>query len=186
MITNTKEFPMNTEMLMLYKLMILYILDRIDFSMTSAQLTEFFIGHNYTDYITLQETISDLVADGFIEQENKRNRTLYRITQSGGEALSFFFKDISLSVRQDIDHYLYDQRYQLKDEQSTPADYYELKHNEFLAECKILDRDSTILNLQLSVPSEADAEKVCNNWRENSSEIYSYIVTKLLVGKEKE
>lgn len=177
---------MNTEMLMLYKLMILYILDRIDFSMTSAQLTEFFIGHNYTDYITLQETVSDLVTDGFIEQETMRNKTLYRITQSGGEALSFFFRDISPAVRQDIDSYLYDQRYRLKAEQSTPADYYELKHNEFLTECKILDRDSTLLNLQLSVTSEADAEKICNNWRENSSDIYNFLFSKLLLGKEKD
>jgi len=177
---------MNTEMLMLYKLMILYILDRIDFSMTSAQITEFFIGHNYTDYITLQETISDLVADGFIEQENLRNRTQFHITESGGEALSFFFKDISASVRSDIDQYLNEQSYQLKAEQSTPADYYELKHDEFLAECKILERDSTVLDIQIAVPSEADAERLCNNWRENSSEIYGYLIKKLLIGKEKE
>ena len=38
---------MQSEMLMLYKLMILYILDRIDFPMTDSQLTDFFIGKNW-------------------------------------------------------------------------------------------------------------------------------------------
>lgn len=177
---------MQSEMLMLYKLMILYILDRIDFSMTSAQLTEFFIGHNYTDYISLQETISDLTSDGFIAQETVRNRTLFHITESGGEALTFFFKDISPAVREDIDRYLFENRYHLKEDQSTPSDYYELKHNEFMAECKILDRDSTLLNLQLILPKEADAERVCNNWHENSSDIYAFIISKLMSTAEKD
>lgn len=171
---------MQSEMLMLYKLMILYILDRIDFPMTDSQLTDFFIGKNYTDYFTLHETINDLTEDAFIEKEVVRNKTLYHITEAGGEALSFFFKDISSAARADIDDYLSAQRYQLKEEQSTPADYYEIKHSEYLAECKILDRDSVLLDIQITVSNEAEAERLCNNWKENSTDIYTYIVTKLL------
>ena len=177
---------MQSEMLMLYKLMILYILDRIDFPMTDSQLTDFFIGKNYTDYFTLHETINDLTEDGFIAKEAVRNKTLYHITEAGGEALSFFFKDISPAARDDIDQYLAAQSYHLKEEQSTPADYYEIKHNEYLAECKILDRDSVLLNLQVTLSNEAEAEKLCNNWKENSTDIYTYIVTKLLSAKGKD
>lgn len=177
---------MQSEMLMLYKLMILYILDRIDFPMTDSQLTDFFIGKNYTDYFTLHETINDLSDDGFISKEIIRNKTLYHITAAGGEALSFFFKDISPAARADIDEYLSAQRYQLKEEQSTPADYYEIKHSEYLAECKMLDRDSVLLNVQITVSNESEAERICNNWKDNSTDIYTYIVTKLLTtgGKE--
>ncbi len=177
---------MQSEMLMLYKLMILYILDRIDFPMTDSQLTDFFIGKNYTDYFTLHETINDLTEDGFISKETVRNKTLYHITSSGGEALSFFFKDISPAARADIDEYLSAQRYQLKEEQSTPADYYEIKHSEYLAECKILDRDSVLLNLQITVTNETEAERLCNNWKDNSTDIYTYIVSKLLMGNNKD
>ncbi len=177
---------MQSEMLMLYKLMILYILDRIDFPMTDSQLTDFFIGKNYTDYFTLHETINDLTEDGFIEKEVVRNKTLYHITEAGGEALSFFFKDISSAARTDIDEYLSAQRYQLKEEQSTPADYYEIKHSEYLAECKILDRDSVLLDIQITVSNEAEAERLCNNWKENSTDIYTYIVTRLLSSGSKD
>jgi len=177
---------MQSEMLMLYKLMILYILDRIDFPMTDSQLTDFFIGKNYTDYFTLHETINDLSDDGFITKEVIRNKTLYHITEAGGEALSFFFKDISPAARADIDEYLSAQRYQLKEEQSTPADYYEIKHSEYLAECKMLDRDSVLLNVQITVSNEAEAECICNNWKDNSTDIYTYIVTKLLTSGGKD
>ena len=177
---------MQSEMLMLYKLMILYILDRIDFPMTDSQLTDFFIGKDYTDYLTLKETISDLQEDYFLSKEVVRNKTLYHITENGGEALSFFFKDISPAARADIDEYLAVQRYQLKEEQSTPADYYEIKHSEYLAECKILDRDSPLLNVQITVSNEAEAERLCNNWKENSTDIYTYIVTKLLASGNKD
>lgn len=171
---------MQSEMLMLYKLMILYILDRIDFPMTDSQLTDFFIGKNYTDYFTLHETINDLSDDNFIAREVVRNKTLYHITEAGGEALSFFFKDISPAARADIDEYLSAQRYQLKEEQSTPADYYEVRHSEYLADCKILDRDSVLLDVQITVSNEAEAERLCNNWKDNSTDIYTYIITKLL------
>lgn len=177
---------MQSEMLMLYKLMILYILDRIDFPMTDSQLTDFFIGKNYTDFLTLKETITDLLEDEFIAKEVVRNKTLYHITETGGEALSFFFKDISPAARADIDEYLSAQRYQLKEEQSTPADYYEIKHSEYLAECKILDRDSVLLDVQLTVANEAEAERICNNWKDNSTDIYTYIITKLLANGTKD
>jgi len=134
----------------------------------------------------LHETINDLTEDGFISKETVRNKTLYHITTSGGEALSFFFKDISPAARADIDEYLSAQRYQLKEEQSTPADYYEIKHSEYLAECKILDRDSVLLNLQITVTNETEAERLCNNWKDNSTDIYTYIVTKLLMGGTKD
>lgn len=171
---------MQSEMMMLYKLMILYILDRIDFSMTDSQLTDFFIGKNYTDFFTLRETINDLVVDGYIEKESVRNKTLYKITESGGETLSYFFKDISPAAREDIDQYLTSQRYHIKEEQSTPADYFEVRHSEYLADCKIIERDTTLFDLQIVLSSEAEAERLCNNWRDNSSELYTYVVTKLL------
>ena len=45
----------------LYKLMVLYMLNRVNFTLTNAQMSEFFLNHKYTDYFSFQETISELV-----------------------------------------------------------------------------------------------------------------------------
>ena len=78
---------MQPETLMLYKLIILYILDRVDFPMTNAQLTNFITDRQYTSYFNVQQVLTDLVDDGYITLEQKRNAAFYRITPDGHEAL---------------------------------------------------------------------------------------------------
>ena len=43
-----------TETLTLYKLMILYMLNEIDFPLTTSQISEFLLGKGYTTYFKLQ------------------------------------------------------------------------------------------------------------------------------------
>ena len=57
---------MQPEALMLYKLIILYILDRVDFPMTNSRLTDFITTKEYTNYFNVQQVLSDLVEDGYI------------------------------------------------------------------------------------------------------------------------
>ena len=42
----------------LYKLMILYMLDHVNFPLTNSQLTDFFLDHEYTTYFTLQQALN--------------------------------------------------------------------------------------------------------------------------------
>ena len=44
----------------LYKLMILYMLDHVNFPLTNSQLTDFFLDHEYTTYFTLQQALNEL------------------------------------------------------------------------------------------------------------------------------
>ena len=44
----------------LYKLMILYMLDKVNFPLTNSQLSEFFLDKEYTTYFTLQSVLTEL------------------------------------------------------------------------------------------------------------------------------
>ena len=46
--------------LTLYKLIVLYILDRVNFKMTRSQLSGFILEKEYTNFMTLQQVFSDL------------------------------------------------------------------------------------------------------------------------------
>ena len=48
-----------TDALTLYKLIILYMLDRVDFPLTNSQISEFILDKGYTDYFKLQQAISE-------------------------------------------------------------------------------------------------------------------------------
>jgi len=171
---------MQPETLMLYKLIILYILDRVDFPMTNAQLTNFITDRQYTSYFNVQQVLSDLVDDGFITVEQKRNATFYRITSDGHETLSFFYKTISRNIRDDIDMYLSEQQYSLREESSNIADYHEARKGEYDVELKVVERDTTVIEIHLMVPSKENAETICRNWRKKNADVYAYVLNSLL------
>lgn len=45
----------------LYKLIILHMLEHIDFPLSNAQISDFFLDREYTDYFTIQQVIHDLM-----------------------------------------------------------------------------------------------------------------------------
>jgi len=79
---------MQSESIMLYKLIILYILDHMNFPITNTELTRFILEKEYANYITIQQTLEDLIEDKYVEVEHTHNSYLYRITPEGRECLS--------------------------------------------------------------------------------------------------
>ena len=182
-----KTFVMQPETRMLYKLIILYILDKVDFPMTNVQITNFLLEKDYTTYFNTQQTLSDLVDDEFIRRETLNNTSMYRITDSGRETLSFFQSSVSLAIRTEIDQYISENRYNLREEVSAPAEYFEVKQNEYIARLQVLERGLAIIDLNLIVSSKEAADHICTQWKKKSSDIYGYIISSLLFkGKPKE
>lgn len=171
---------MQSDTFMLYKLMILYILSRVNFPLTNTQLTAFIIEKEYTNYFNIQRAISELIDDHFLDSKTIRNSSLYRITDSGRETLLFFDTMISSGIKDDIDQYLAENKYELKEEISTPADFYQVKKGEYAAHLSVIERDTPIIDLTLIVTSEEEASRICINWREKSSDIYGYLMSTLL------
>lgn len=171
---------MQPELLMLYKLIVLYILNRVDFPMSNTQITNIMTEKEYTNYFNAQQIISELTNDGFITDQKNRNQTLYRISSLGKETLDFFYKDVPKEIRDDIDIYLTEEKYTLLEEVSSYADYYQNSPTEYVTEMKILERDSAIIELKLSVPTKQAAEAICDKWKQKNADIYAYVFNVLL------
>ena len=52
----------------LYKLIILYMLNQVDFPLTNSQISEFILDKGYTTYFKLQQALSELLESGFIRR----------------------------------------------------------------------------------------------------------------------
>ncbi len=174
---------MQSDTFMLYKLMILYILSRVNFPLTNAQLTAFILEKEYTNYFNIQRAISELIDDDLISTKTIRNSSLYRISESGTETLLFFDNMISAGIKEDIESYLHENRYELQEEVSTPAEFFQVKKGEFAAHLSVIERDTPIIDLTLVVTTEEEATRLCNNWREKSSDVYAYLMSSLLENK---
>ena len=169
-----------SEAFTLYKLIVLYMLGKIDFPLTNGQISEFILEKGYTTYFTLQQAISEMVATGFIREESTHNRTLYHLTDEGAETIQFFKTNISPAIRDDIDNFIAEKAYELKNEVSVKADYYPNKANDYSVRCQIQEGDISLIDLTISVPTEEEAISVTNNWNQKHQEIYAQIMANLL------
>lgn len=164
----------------IYKLMIMYMLNRLDSQLTNAQLFSFFIEKEYTDYFNIQQTLSELVESGFVEMVTIRNTSYYSITPEGYESLTFFKNQIPKGALEDINTYLEDHKYTLKNEVGTLSDYYKHTNGDYIAHCQVREGKSLLYELNIAVPSEEEASKICANWDGYSEEIYATIMKTLL------
>lgn len=169
---------MTSEGLMLYKLMVLYMLDRVDFPLTGSQISQFILDKGYTNYFNLQIALNELVENDFIKPTTERNHSLYEITEQGKEAIELFEFKISDAIKMDILNYLKEQKIELRNESAISSDYYP-SNNEYIAQCSIKERNQTLLEIKLTVPTQEQAIHICDSWKEKNEEIYQYLITQV-------
>lgn len=167
------------EVLKLYKLIILYMLNKVDFPLTNSQISEFILDEGYTTYFKLQQAISELIHSGFIREESTHSRTFYHLTEEGAETIHYFKNDISPAIQTDIDTFLHEKKYELKNEVSIKSDYYRNSNGEYSVHCQVIEHDIPLIDLTITAPTEEEASKAANNWQRKNQQIYALIMKNL-------
>ena len=90
----------------LYKMIILYMLKKVTFPLSNSQITNFLLDHEYTTYFHIQQTIHDLMDTHLILERKQGNSFCYEITPEGQKTLSYFEKNMSDSIRLEVDSYI--------------------------------------------------------------------------------
>ncbi len=171
---------MQSDAFTLYKLIILFLLDKVDFPLTNAQISNFILEKDYTNYFNIQQSIAELLEAEFVTVETVGHSSHYRITDSGRETLSFFGNMISSAIQSDILDYLRKNKYTLRDEVSTLSEFYEAKKGEYMVHLRVVEKEDSIIDLTIAVPTKEDASKICDNWRTRSQQVYAYVLSNLL------
>lgn len=169
-----------SESLTLYKLIVLYMLDKVNFPLTESQITDFILGKEYTTYFSLRQAISELIDAELIKVETFRNSSHYHITEEGRNTLEYFGNRISSSIVAEIDEYLTTNQFDLLDEVATTADFYKTTNNNYAVECKVKEKNTDLISLTLTVPTKEQANAICNNWKTESQQVYSYLMDTLM------
>ena len=171
---------MLAEPMTLYKLMNLYMLHQVNFPLTNAQLSNFFLDREYTTYFTLQQALNELLDAGLVKKETMRNSSRYEITKEGEEMLEFFGKNISPAIVSDMDEYLKQNRFRMRNEVGLISDFYKSTNQDYIVHCEVREGKAVLVNLDISVPDKEQAEIMCNHWKDRSQEIYAYVMKSLM------
>jgi hypothetical protein len=165
--------------LTLYKLIVLYMLNRVTFPMTTAQVSDFILEKDYTNFLTLQQVINELLDANLISSETIRNRTHLSITGEGKETLAFFENRISDTIKQEINHYFRENEFAMRNEVSVLGDYYKSTSGEYEAHLVAKDRGINLVDITISVPDDTTASAICDNWQKKNQQIYQYLIQEL-------
>ena len=171
---------MLAEPMTLYKLMNLYMLHQVNFPLTNAQLSNCFLDREYTTYFTLQQALNELLDAGLVKKETMRNSSRYEITKEGEETLEFFGKNISPAIVSDMDEYLKQNRFRMRNEVGLISDFYKSTNQDYIVHCEVREGKAVLVNLDISVPDKEQAEIMCNHWKDRSQEIYAYVMKSLM------
>jgi hypothetical protein len=155
------------------------MLDRVSFPLTKAQVCDFILEKEYTNYLTLQQATAELIDAGFVAAATRRNRTYLEITEEGRNTLSFFSNRIDYSIKEDIDAFLHEHEVEMRNEVSILTDYNKSGFGEYKAHLQAKEKDVTLVEITLSVPDEDTASAICNNWQKKNQEIYQYLISQL-------
>lgn len=166
--------------LTLYKLIVLFMLDQVDFPLTRVQLFDFILDRGYATFFTLQQAIAELMDAGLIEGRTTRNSTQLTMTETGKETLSYFGNRISSPIKQEIKQYFSENNLAMRNEVSTQADYYKTTSGDFAAHMSVKDNGEPIIELTLTVPTEEGALSLCDNWQKKSQDVYAYVMKQLM------
>jgi len=165
------------------KLLILYLVNKVNFELTNSQIAKLLIKFREINYFLLQEYISQLVNDKYLDCRTESNQRFYKITDSGEQALNYFKTMIRASVRKQIDIAIEENIITLRTEIQISADYIPINEDEYTVSCQITEGSTCLIELNLYAGTKEQAKSLCRNWEKNSQEIYSEIINLLM--KEK-
>ena len=151
---------MTQDPLTLYKLIVLYMLNKVNFKLSYSQISSFLLEKEYTSFMTLQEVISDLQETDLIRTDASMNRTFFSITDEGRNTLSYFGNRIGDAIIADIDAFLSEKHLELKNEASITARYYKATSGEYEAELAAREKDVDLVNIMFYVHAEYMEETI--------------------------
>lgn len=164
----------------IYKITILYMLDKSGFPLTNTQISNFFLEMDYTDYFRVQEVIGDLEDAGLILAESTLSNTHYSLTSAGKETLNFFQDKLSDGIEEDVRSFFKKNALEFRQENSLLADYYKTTDQKYAARCQVRSDGSTLVDLTLLVKTREQAQTICKNWKTENEDVYAYLMDLLL------
>ena len=170
--------------LSLYKLMILFMLEKVTFPLSNNQIVDFLLNRSYTDYFHAQEAISDLLSSGQISSEVTRRSTLYTVTEEGMQTITSLENMIDAGIRAEIIDYPKENSFTLRSESGVRSDYRLTPSREYEVRLEIIEQGTPLLSMTINVMSKEEAETMCSNWSAKNQELYLNVMRTLLRAPE--
>ncbi len=158
------------------KLLILYILQKINKPVSYKELLELVISISDMNYFDFQQFLLDLLEDKFILKYEQNEDEIIELTEDGKNALELTINMLPGILKLKIDSNFKENFLKIKEQFSVFAEYTPITETDFIVKCKIIENNNTIFNLEANAGSREQAKQIVNNWNNNANEIYPKIL----------
>lgn len=166
------------------KLIVLYAIDKFNIPITNNQLTNIMLENNIMNFFSLQQYLTELQNTNFIDIILEDEKEFYSITVSGKEILNYFIDRVPFTAKEKIEKLIQSNMDKVKHEIQILADYMPESETEYIAQCQVKENKTILIDLKINVPTKAQAKEICENWRNNTSAIFTEILDSITKKRE--
>lgn len=94
----------NDKVLAENKLILLYIIDKVNIQISNLQITKIILENKFMNYFMLQQLLNELCNQEYLSCEIVDQKAFYAITPSGKQALGYFTSHIPAGIKSLIDN----------------------------------------------------------------------------------
>ncbi len=157
------------------KLILLYIIKKINLPVSRSNITQIVLENNLLNYFQLQQYLSELIEGEFISDTKQNNSHIMALTEKGISTLNFFVNRIPEKKLEIINKYLKEHTISDKNDFEALSNYIPLIGNKYMVNLKFIKNEDMLMELNLIANSGVEAERICSIWKSNPEEIYGKI-----------
>lgn len=161
------------------KLILLYLIDKINIKISNLQITKLILENNLINYFLLQQYLNELCNDNLLTSEIINKKTFYTITDKGRTTLKHLDYLIPVNIKNKIDNTIKSARKKIRNETLITADFIPESESKYTVSCSVHEDDFSLIELKIAVGTKNDARCICDNWKNYSQYIYSEIIESL-------
>ena len=162
------------------KVLILYMLSKVNKDIAENSLFKVISSINDINYFYFGQTLNDLAQTRFVDSYTKDKDTIYRITSEGKNALSLTKDLLPGIIKLKADNIFKEELSNIEEESSVVAEYTPRNENDYTIKCKIVENNETIFEVSTFAGSRDNAKKIVDNWNKNANNIFPKILDLLL------
>ena len=162
------------------KVLILYLLDKLNKPITNDGLFKIISASNNINYFYFEQYLSDLINDKLIAVKASEEATLYEITNAGRESLALTKEALPGIVKLKADTVFKQELKEFENSIAISAEFLPNNEKDFTVKCKIIENNNTIFEIKTLAGSYERAKKIVENWNKNAGELYPQILNMLL------
>lgn len=161
------------------KLIILYLLDNANCTLTNLQILRLLYDFEGFNYYYFQHLLSDLVEKKYIFNYKQDEEWLYEITPEGRELLELTGNILPGIVKHKLDIITKEQLQNVQNEVAITAEYIPATSTDYITSCKISESHKVLFEINVYCASQEQAKKIAENWKSNANEIYPNVIKML-------